>query len=1156
MNTRLSAAVLVAIASLPLSVSAQSADLKGYYRYPAIGPDRIVFTAEGDLWSVALAGGVASRLTTHQGEETRAVLSADGTTLAFAATYEGPTEVYTMPTAGGLPTRRTYEGGRALPITFDPAGALVYSTRRYSTLPAVQLVSINLATSDTTRVPLSQAVDGVYAPDGSLYFTRVAQGSFTKRYKGGTARQLWKFPAPQTGAAREATKLFPDYTGESTAPMWWKDRVYFITDRDGTMNVWSCDAGGGDLRQHTRHVGIDAASPSLRDGKIAYQCGPDIYVLDIAGGNTAAVPITLASDFDQTREKWVKKPADYMTSAHLSPSGDRVVMTARGQVFVTPRYLNRGGRTIEATRGAGVRYRDARFMPDGKTLLVLSDQSDKPNSPGEVEFWTLSADGSGGAKKITNDAEVLRWEGVASPDGNYIAHHDKHFRLFIFDVKAGVSTKIDESTVENIEGLAWSKDSAHLAYAVVAPNTYRQIKVYTPASKASTVLTNDRFDSYSPAWSPDGNWVYFISDRNFESVVGSPWGPLAPEPFFDKRGKLMAVALKPGLRSPFDRTDELAQAKDEAKKDEPKKEEIKKEEIKKEEPKPETPAEPKKDEPKQDDANKDESKPGAGEKKDDAKKDDKKDAPKPIEIDANGIQERLIEVPVPPGNYSGLFATEKRLFWRSSGSGDEAKTNLMALDIDADTLKKHEFDAKAIVSDIGSAEASDDGKVVLVRKGDSLFVIDAGSGPGADLSKAGVDLSGWQFVMTPREEWRQMFVEAWRLERDYYYDRKMHGVDWRGMLDKYMPMVDRVSTREELNDVIAQMVGELSTLHIFVRGGDARRGPDDVQPASLGATFTRDQAVGGFRIDRMFISDPDEPSRTGPLMQPGMNIRVGDVITRVNDVDALSVPDIHALLRNQAGKQVLIEVKHATGETRRHVVTPISMGSESDLRYDQWEYQRRKIVDEASNGTIGYVHLRAMGSGDMADWARHFYPVFQRQGLVLDVRNNRGGNIDSWILSRLLRKAWFFWQGRAGEPYWNMQYAFRGHVVLLCDENSGSDGEAIAEGFRRLGLGKVMGTRTWGGEIWLSSSNFLVDRGIATAAEIGVYGPEGTWLIEGHGVDPDIVIDNPPHETFNGEDRQLKAAIEHLQGLIKEDPRAVTPVPAYPDKSSGDNKKR
>ncbi|MCC6229026.1 MAG: PD40 domain-containing protein [Phycisphaerales bacterium] len=1141
MNTRLSAAVLVAIASLPLSVSAQSADLKGYYRYPAIGPDRIVFTAEGDLWSVALAGGVASRLTTHQGEETRAVLSADGTTLAFAATYEGPTEVYTMPTAGGLPTRRTYEGGRALPITFDPAGALVYSTRRYSTLPAVQLVSINLATSDTTRVPLSQAVDGVYAPDGSLYFTRVAQGSFTKRYKGGTARQLWKFPAPQTGAAREATKLFPDYTGESTAPMWWKDRVYFITDRDGTMNVWSCDAGGGDLRQHTRHVGIDAASPSLRDGKIAYQCGPDIYVLDIAGGNTAAVPITLASDFDQTREKWVKKPADYMTSAHLSPSGDRVVMTARGQVFVTPRYLNRGGRTIEATRGAGVRYRDARFMPDGKTLLVLSDQSDKPNSPGEVEFWTLSADGSGGAKKITNDAEVLRWEGVASPDGNYIAHHDKHFRLFIFDVKAGVSTKIDESTVENIEGLAWSKDSAHLAYAVVAPNTYRQIKVYTPASKASTVLTNDRFDSYSPAWSPDGNWVYFISDRNFESVVGSPWGPLAPEPFFDKRGKLMAVALKPGLRSPFDRTDELAQAKDEAKKDEPKKEEIK----------PGTPGEPKLDEGKKDEAN-----PGAGEKKDDAKKDDKKDAPKPIEIDANGIQERLIELPVPPGNYSGLFATEKRLFWRSSGSGDEAKTNLMALDIDADTLKKHEFDAKAIVSDIGSAEASDDGKVVLVRKGDSLFVIDAGSGPGADLSKAGVDLSGWQFVMTPREEWRQMFVEAWRLERDYYYDRKMHGVDWRGMLDKYMPMVDRVSTREELNDVIAQMVGELSTLHIFVRGGDARRGPDDVQPASLGATFTRDQAVGGFRIDRMFISDPDEPSRTGPLMQPGMNIRVGDVITRVNDVDALSVPDIHALLRNQAGKQVLIEVKHATGETRRHVVTPISMGSESDLRYDQWEYQRRKIVDEASNGTIGYVHLRAMGSGDMADWARHFYPVFQRQGLVLDVRNNRGGNIDSWILSRLLRKAWFFWQGRAGEPYWNMQYAFRGHVVLLCDENSGSDGEAIAEGFRRLGLGKVMGTRTWGGEIWLSSSNFLVDRGIATAAEIGVYGPEGTWLIEGHGVDPDIVIDNPPHETFNGEDRQLKAAIEHLQGLIKEDPRAVTPVPAYPDKSSGDNKKR
>lgn len=1148
MNIRLSAAVLVALASLPSGVSAQSADLKGYYRYPALGPDRIVFTAEGDLWSVPISGGVASRLTTHPGEETRAVFSGDGKTLAFAATYEGPTEVYTMPLAGGLPTRRTYEGARALPVTFDPSGALVYSTRRYSTLPAVQLVSIDLAASGVTRVPLAQAVDGVYAPDGSLYFTRVSQGSFTKRYKGGTARQLWKFPAPQTGAAREATKLFPDYEGESTAPMWWKDRLYFITDRDGTMNVWSCDAGGGDLRQHTRHVGIDAASPSLRDGKIAYQLGADVYLLELSSGNTAAVSITLASDFDQTREKWVKKPADYMTSAHLSPSGDRVVMTARGQVFVTPRHLNRGGRTIEATRGAGVRYRDARFMPDGKTLLVLSDQSDQPNSPGEVEFWTLNADGSGAAKKVTSDAEVLRWEGVPSPDGNYIAHHDKHFRLFIHDVKAGVSTKIDESTVDNIEGLVWSKDSAHLAYAVIAPNTYRQVKVYTIASKATTVLTSDRFDSYSPAWSPDGNWVYFISDRNFETVVGSPWGTLAPEPYFDKRSKLMAVALKPGLRSPFDRTDELVTAKEETKK-----EETKPEEVKKDEQKPGAPAT---------DVKKDEAKPEAksgeagGEKKDDAKKDDKKEAPKPIEIDPNGIQERLIDVPVPPGNYSGLFATEKRLFWRSSGSGDEAKTSLMALDIDADTLKKREFEAKAIVGDLGSAEPSADGKLVLVRKGDALFVIDAGSGPNADLSKAGVDLSGWQFAMTPREEWRQMFVEAWRLERDYFYDRKMHGVDWRGMLDKYMPLVDRVSTREELSDVIAQMVAELSALHIFVRGGDTRRGPDDVQPASLGATFTRDQAAGGFKIDRMFISDPDEPSRTGPLMQPGMNIRVGDVVTKVNDVDALSAPDIHALLRNQAGRQVLIEVKHATGETRKHVVTPISMGSEGDLRYDQWEYQRRKIVDEASNSTIGYVHLRAMGSGDMADWARHFYPVFQRQGLILDVRNNRGGNIDSWILSRLLRKAWFFWQGRAGEPYWNMQYAFRGHMVLLCDENSGSDGEAIAEGFRRLGLGKVMGTRTWGGEIWLSSSNFLVDRGIATAAEYGVYGPEGAWLIEGHGVDPDIVVDNLPHETFNGEDRQLNAAIEHLQGLIKEDPRSVTPVPPHPDKSSGDNRKK
>jgi tricorn protease len=310
----------------------------------------------------------------------------------------------------------------------------------------------------------------------------------------------------------------------------------------------------------------------------------------------------------------------------------------------------------------------------------------------------------------------------------------------------------------------------------------------------------------------------------------------------------------------------------------------------------------------------------------------------------------------------------------------------------------------------------------------------------------------------------------------------------------------------------------------------------------------RDEARGGYRVEHIYRTDPDEPRNLSPLARYGVNVSEGDVITAVNGVPTLPAADIGALLRNQANHEVLLRVRSGAGE-RTVVVTPETPASESQLRYAEWEYTRRLAVDTKGNGQIGYVHLRAMTGNDIAQWARDYYPAFDRQGLIVDVRHNNGGNIDSWVLEKLMRKAWFYWQARVGDPIWNMQYAFRGPVVVLTDEETASDGEAFAEGFRRLGLGKVIGTRTWGGEIWLSSSNFLVDRGIATAAELGVYGPESKWLIEGHGVDPDIVVDDEPHATFEGGDAQLDAAIAYLQREIKEHPVPVPPPPAYPNKS-------
>ena len=392
-----------------------------------------------------------------------------------------------------------------------------------------------------------------------------------------------------------------------------------------------------------------------------------------------------------------------------------------------------------------------------------------------------------------------------------------------------------------------------------------------------------------------------------------------------------------------------------------------------------------------------------------------------------------------------------------------------------------------------------------------------------------------------------MFNEAWRLERDYFWDPTMSGVDWNAVKVKYQPLADRVRSREELSDVLAQMIGELSTLHMAVRGGDLRRPADAVGFGWLGGEFARDPAMGGYRITRIFQGDSDYPETLSPLVRPGVEMKVGDAILSVNGVDAMELPDLQAALRNQANRPVLLHVREDGGAIRDVVVRPLP--SQNDLMYTDWETTRRKKVEADGAGTMGYVHLRAMGAEDIAQWERDFYPALDKQGLIIDVRHNMGGNIDSWIIEKLLRKASLYWQGRVGQPYWNMQWAFRGHVVVLCDQETASDGETFTESIKRLGLGKTIGMRTWGGGIWLSSSNFLEDNGIATAAEFGQYGPEGKWVIEGHGVDPDIVVDNLPHATFMGGDAQLDAAIAYLKKEIAEHPVPVPVPPKYPNKA-------
>lgn len=1087
-------AALLALALPAATLSAQHASDLGYYRFPAISGNTVVFTAEGDLWRVPVSGGTATRLTTALGAETNAAISPDGKWIAFSASYEGPTEAYVMPIDGGPPTRLTYEGSVATVVGWTPDGNVLYNTRVYSTLPDVELGWVNPKTHAHGMVPLAQAADGGYDANGTLFFTRYAfQGSFTKRYHGGTAQSIWSFAKN----AAEAQDLTADYTGTSREPMPYKGRIYFSSDRDGVMNLWSMDEQGHDPKQITHQPYFDVKTPSLSDGKIVYQCGADLRVYDIATGTDAVIPIHLVSDFDQTRDKWDANPLALLTSAHLSPAGDRVVLTSRGQVF-TATAGDAGGRLAQATHDQGVRYRLARYMPDGKSLLGLSDKS------GEVEFWRVPTDGAA-PTQLTTGAQVMRWDGMPSPDGKYLMHTDKNQQLWLLDIATGKETLLGANRDGNFGDVQWSPDSKWVSYTAPSPNQLNRLYVYGIDSGKSTAVTSDRYDSQSPAWSPDGKWLYFLSERNFQTTVGAPWGSRQPEPYYPNQTQIYALALTPGETSPFTPDNELTSPARGLASD-------------------------------------------SGMMHGDSARGGGRMNPRPpahVTINFNGIEQRLIQLPVAPGQYSDLSTDGKRLYFMASGGGGRGGSQLMTFTIGNQPARPQPF-----IAGVRQYELSMNGKRILVRRGNAFYVYDAGAKAPSDSGKDRVDLSHWVIHVDTRAEWHQEFVDSWRLMRDYFYDQHMNGLNWTELRQRYEPLVDRVTDRAELSDLISQVVSELSALHTFVHGGDLRVADDTIHPASLGAVLARDDAAGGYRIQHIYSNDPDSPDDLSPLARYGVDVHEGDVITAVNHVPALSAPDIGALMRNEASRQVVLAVKPGgNGVEREVVVTPITQGQESNLRYSEWEYTRRVAVDSIAHDSIAYVHLRAMGGTDMDQWERDFYPAYTRQGLIIDVRNNRGGNIDSWILERLIRKAWFYFQNRVGDPTWDMQEAFRGHIVLLTNAFTMSDGEAFAEGFRSLGLGKIIGVRTWGGEIWLSQDNVMVDRGIASAAEMGTYLPNSTWMIEGHGVDPDFVVDNLPHATFGGSDAQLQAAIKELRAEIKADPRPVPPHPAYPDKS-------
>jgi tricorn protease len=1089
-------------------VSSLAISSPGYFRYPALHGTTVVFTAEGDLWKVDLKEGDlkhlnlkhlnlkqghAIRLTSHPAEEKEAAISPDGKLVAYTARYEGTTEVYVIPMMGGVPKRVSYESSRVRLHHWTRDGKILYSANNHLgppgnwTLRAVDPVDMSVAT-----LPLADAVEGVIDDAGeNVYFVQfgdqVSRDNL-KFYRGGAAGQLWKY---SLGGNREATRLTQKHRGSVREPMLARDRLYFISDESGNSNIWSMNLKGGEQKQITDYTDWPVRTASVYQNKIVYQLGADIKLLNLESGTSEVVDIRLNSDFPGLSERWIKKPLNYMSSAILAGDHDKVVLTARGKVAIAS---IDNSRLVEVATHLSGRIRQAILSHDGQYLYAISDAS------GEHEIWQFSATGSEDFTQLTSNGNTLRWNLVLSPDGKWIAHDDKHGELWLLNLATHENKKIAEAGVGlSPYELSWSRDSQFLAFARNRRGDERsRISLYSLNENKQQVLTSDDYESYAPAFSADGDWLYFLSERHFRATPRTPWGDRNMGPSFDRRALIFAYGLNESAEFPFREPDELRNV-----------------------------TEVKETEPDTDGLDENDLEHNTeGENKDEAKLDEVVKST----VDWATIDSRLWQVPVPSGNYSDLKINDRYLYVLDKVTEPGAKASVLS-------IKQEPFsepvDFKNGVEAFG---LSDDGKKMFVRltgrDNANQFIVNAGARFPSKVAKARVKTSDWQIALQPKHEWHLMFKDAWLMHREYLFDPNMRGVDWSKVKSKYEPLLDRITDRYELDDVLRHMSGEVSTLHSQVGGGDYPRHENSPAAATLGALY--ESTPEGVQVKHIYQSDPEMPAYLAPLAKPGVDVSIGDVIAAVNGDRITTVFELHKALRNKAGKQVLLELKRDK-KAIQAIVLPTTAIQDYRARYRDWTYGNRMAVTEANSG-IGYLHLAAMGARDVASFARDFYANYDRDGLIIDVRRNRGGNIDSWIIEKLLRRVWSFWQPRDGNAWSNMQQTFRGHLVVLTDEMTYSDGETFAAGIKALNLGTVMGRRTTGAGVWLTNRNRLVDRGITRVAEYPVFAMDGRCVNEGVGVEPDVEVVNYPHATFIGEDAQLNSAIRYLEKEIKKKP--------------------
>lgn len=1068
-------------------------------RLPDIHGDRIVFTYAGDLWTVSAQGGEARRLTAAPGMAGAAKFSPDGTTLAFSGNYDGNNDVYTMPAGGGEPQRLTWHPSFDRVIDWQPDGKAVrfQSQRASRTGRDLQLFTVPAQGGLPQQMALPTAGLSSYSPDGrSIAYNREPSENRTwKRYKGGWAQDLWTYDF-----AANRSERITDWVGADNFPMWDGDTIYYNSDRTGRLQIWAYDTKAKQHRQVTFHDEYDVRNPSLGPGAIVYENGGWLYVLDLASGKSRKVTVTLRSDNVLTRPA-IKDVADLVGGASVAPDAKRVAFAARGDIFTVP--AEKGDvRNLTAT--PGIREMNPAWSPDGKQVAWLSDRS------GEYEVWLAPADGRGEPRQLTSGAATYKTGLEWAPDGRHLAVSDAAMNLWLVDAADGAMKKVDQSTTGEINEWSWAPGGGGwLAYAKGEANGFRSIFLYELATGKSHRVTSDFTDDSAPCFDDKGDYLYFVSSRHFSPTLGG----YDLHPLWTNMDGIYVVTLRPDVAHPFPpESDEVGAGDDDGEADKDAKDEGK-------------------------DAGKDAGKSGKSAKKAESK---------PVAIDVAGLADRMVPLDVEPGNYLGLAFAEGKLFYVSrpftanQGRDGRGSASIMVFDL-------AEREAKAVLEKADGFALSHDGKQLLYRDGDTWGLVEAK----AEQKPAEKPLrtGEMQARVDPRAEWRQMFRDAWRQERDFFYDPGLHGVDWDRMYARYGQLVPYVAHGADFAWLLGELIGELNCSHTYVAPGDLPDAPS-VGTGLLGCTFTEDAASGRYRFGRVYGERDWNRDTPTPLRAPGLDVQADEFLLAVDGIELKAPLNPYSLFENKVGRQVVLKVgKSADGKGSREVtVEPIA--NDMDLRYEAWVQANRRRVDELSGGRIGYLHLPNTAVEGQVGFAKGYYPNLRKEGLIIDERFNGGGFIPDFVMDVLRRKLVNLWKPRYGQDWRTPGTAFAGHLAMVSNGYAGSGGDALPYYFKYYELGPVIGTRTWGGLVGISRGLGLMDGGGVTFPEFGLFNMEGEYDVEGHGVEPTIELDNLPEAEMAGRDPQLEKAVEVLLQKIKDEPVKVpSPGPFPRDKN-------